>query len=166
MRFDLLSTSYCVHFFAERSYHCIAVRLIRPEIQYTIFRIVRNRLTKTLPAGKTLHAMSTLSGILIIGLVIWFWLDSARAREIATGAREAACRHRDLQFLDQTVALRRIGLRWTRRGLRLRRLFRFDYSEQGVGRHTGHITLVGIDLEEFSLGLPGEPGEPPDRYIH
>ena len=113
--------------------------------------------------------MSTLSGILIIALGFWFWLDSARAREIATGACEAACRQRDLQFLDQTVALRRIGLRWTRRGLRLRRLFRFDYSEQGAGRHTGHITLVGIDLEEFSLGLPGDPGNPgnpPDRYIH
>jgi len=120
-------------------------------------------LTKSLPAGKNLPFMSTLSGILIIGVGLWFWLDSARAREIATGACEAACRQRDLQFLDQTVALRRIGLRWTSRGLRVRRQFRFDYSEQGVGRHTGHITLVGIDLEEFSLGLPADP---PDRYIH
>jgi len=91
---------------------------------------------------------------------------SPSAPEIAIGACEAACRQRDLQFLDQTVALRRIGLRWTNRGLRVRRLFRFDFSEQGVGRHTGHITLVGIDLEEFSLGLPSDPSDPPDRYLH
>jgi len=98
--------------------------------------------------------MSTLSGILLIALVFWFWLDSARAREIATGTCETVCRQRGLQFLDQTVALRRIGLRWTNRGVRIRRLFRFDYSEQGIGRHTGHISMVGISLEEFSLGLP------------
>jgi hypothetical protein len=40
--------------------------------------------------------------------------------------------------------------------VRLRRVFRFDYSEAGVGRHTGHVVLVGIDLEEASLGLPGD----------
>ena len=99
--------------------------------------------------------MSTLTGILLIALVIWLWLDGARAREIATGICEATCRERGLQFLDQTVALRRLGLRWTTQGVRVRRQFRFDYSEEGVGRHTGHLTLVGIQLEEFSLGLPG-----------
>ncbi|MCP3868025.1 MAG: DUF3301 domain-containing protein [Gammaproteobacteria bacterium] len=101
--------------------------------------------------------MTTLTGLLIIALTLWFWLDSARAREIATAASKAACRQRELQFLDQTVELRRIGLRWTNRGLRLRRLFRFEYSEQGVGRHAGHITLVGVDLEDFNLGLPDTP---------
>lgn len=113
--------------------------------------------------------MSTLTGILLIALVIWLWLDGARAREIATGICEAACRQRGLQFLDQTVALRQFGLRWTNEGIRLRRLFRFDYSEEGVGRHTGHITLVGIQLEELSLGLPTAvdtrplmPRKPPD----
>ena len=100
--------------------------------------------------------MTTLSGITVILLLVWLWLDGARAREIATGACEAACRQRGLQFLDQTVALRRVGLRWTDSGVRIRRQFRFDYSELGLGRHTGHITLVGIHLEEFSLGLPGD----------
>ncbi len=99
--------------------------------------------------------MQTLTGILFLGLVVWFWLDSARAREIATAVCEETCRVRGLQFLDQTVSLFRLGLSWTNRGLRLRRVFRFDFSEEGVGRHSGHLTLVGIDLEEFSLGLPG-----------
>ncbi|WP_428609338.1 DUF3301 domain-containing protein [Sedimenticola sp.] len=100
--------------------------------------------------------MSTLVPLLLLGLLIWFWLDSARAREIATGICQAACEQRNLQFLDQTVALRRISLRWTQRGIRIRRLFQFDYSEEGVGRRDGHVILVGIQLEEFSLGLPSQ----------
>ena len=100
--------------------------------------------------------MSTFSGILAIVFLIWFWLDSARAREIATGICEVTCQQRGIQFLDQTVALSRLGIRWTNRGVRIRRLFRFDFSEEGLGRQIGHVTLVGIQLEELSLGLPSE----------
>ena len=105
--------------------------------------------------------MTTLLVILLIGALVWFWLDSARAREIATGICEHGCRERGLQFLDQTVALSRIGIRWTNSGIRFRRVFRFDFSEEGVGRRTGHATLVGIQFEEFSLGLPS----PPDNVV-
>ncbi|MCP4994192.1 MAG: DUF3301 domain-containing protein, partial [Gammaproteobacteria bacterium] len=101
--------------------------------------------------------MSTLTSIVLIISIIWFWLDSARAREIATELATAVCRQRGLQFLDQTVALRAITIRWTGKGLRIRRLFRFEYSEEGLGRHQGHIIMVGIDLEELSLGLPSDP---------
>jgi hypothetical protein len=100
--------------------------------------------------------MSTIAGILLIVAAIWFWLDSARAREIATGICELTCKQRGVQFLDQTVALSRLGIRWTTRGIRLKRLFRFDFSEEGLGRRSGHVMLIGIQLEEFSLGLPSE----------
>jgi hypothetical protein len=98
--------------------------------------------------------MSALSGILTIILVIWFWLDSARAREMATAICSKACKLRGVQFLDQTVALSSMGIGRTNNGLRLRRTFRFDYSEEGMTRHTGHIVIIGIQLQEFSLGLP------------
>ena len=100
--------------------------------------------------------MSAVTTLLLLAAIIWFWLDSARAREIATGICSAACKQRDVQFLDQTVALRKIGLRWTRNGIRFRRVFRFDFSEEGAGRRSGHIVLVGIQMEEFSLGLASE----------
>lgn len=98
--------------------------------------------------------MSALTGIMIIGLVIWFWLDSARAREMATAICAKGCELRGVQFLDQSVALSRIGISRTRNGLRLRRTFRFDFSEEGLARRSGHIIMVGIDMREFSLGLP------------
>ncbi len=98
--------------------------------------------------------MSSLFGILLLFLFIWFWLDSARAREMATGICTKACEIRGVQFLDQTVALRRIGIVWTKNGIRPRRTFRFDFSEGGMTRHSGHIVMIGIQMQEFSLGLP------------
>ncbi|MCB1758861.1 MAG: DUF3301 domain-containing protein [Gammaproteobacteria bacterium] len=105
--------------------------------------------------------MTALFAILLICAAIWFWLDSARAREIAVGICRHGCEERGLQFLDQTVALARLGVRWTNTGIRFRRLFRFDFSEEGMERRSGHVTLVGIQLEEFSLGLPS----PPDNVV-
>ena len=100
--------------------------------------------------------MTSLSFILLLLLIAWFWLDSLRAREIATGICRAACEQRQVQFLDQTVALRRLYLRWPSTGVRIRRVYRFDYSEEGVGRHTGHVIMLGTALEQLSMGLPDE----------
>jgi hypothetical protein len=96
----------------------------------------------------------SLLAILFLLLLGWFWLDSLRARELATGVCRAACSQRGLQFLDQTVALRHLGVRRTFEGLRLRRVYRFDFSEEGAGRRTGHLVLLGLDMEEISFGLP------------
>ncbi|MES9856207.1 MAG: DUF3301 domain-containing protein [Sedimenticola sp.] len=95
--------------------------------------------------------MSSLSILLLFGALIWFWLDSARAREIAIAACTTACEQRGLQLLDQTVSLRRLGLRWTDNGIRIRRLFRFDYSEEGTFRLTGYIIFIGVTLEDFGF---------------
>lgn len=98
--------------------------------------------------------LNTLPLILLILLLGWFWFDSLRTREIAIGICRAACARRRVQFLDQTVALHRLGLRWPPAGLRFRRVYRFDYSEEGVGRRSGYLVMLGVDLEEISLGLP------------
>ena len=100
--------------------------------------------------------MTNLFAILILLLLGWFWLDSLRAKELATAVSRAACERLGLQHLDQTVALRHIGLRRTPFGLRLRRVYSFDFSEEGAGRRSGHVALVGIELEEIHLDLPEE----------
>jgi hypothetical protein len=98
--------------------------------------------------------MTNLLAILVLLLIGWFWLDSLRAREIATGICKAACQRNDLQFLDQAVALRRLGMVWTQAGLRVRRVYRFDFSEEGVGRRSGYLVMRGTDFEDLSFGLP------------
>jgi hypothetical protein len=104
--------------------------------------------------GRT--GMSHLLAIFLLLLVGWFWLDSLRAREIATEICKVACAHRELQFLDQTVALRRLGLAWRSEGLRIRRVYRFDFSEEGVGRRSGCLVMRGLVPEDLSFGLPAQ----------
>lgn len=100
--------------------------------------------------------MSSLLAIFLLLLIGWFWLDSLRAREIALAICKRACEGEDLQLLDQTVALRRLGLSWQAEGLRLRRVYRFDFSEEGVGRRSGHLVLRGIQLEVLRFDEPFE----------
>ena len=91
--------------------------------------------------------------IFLLVATIWFWLDSARAREIAVGICKAGSERYGLQFLDDSVVLHKISLRWPNEGLRLRRKFRFDFSREGIERHSGYITLVGIKLENIDFGI-------------
>jgi hypothetical protein len=100
--------------------------------------------------------MSNLLAVFLLLLLGWFWLDSMRAREIATEVCKTACKQRELQFLDQTVALRRLGLAWRSEGLRMRRVYRFDFSEEGVGRRSGYLVMRGLLLEDLSFGLPAQ----------
>lgn len=105
---------------------------------------------------------NALVPLLVLMLLSWLWLDSARAREFANVLAQRYCKNRGLQFLDQTVALCRVGLRWTSSGLRLRRMYRFDFSLEGAGRRTGYVLMLGSQLETIDDGLPRveEPAEP------
>lgn len=100
--------------------------------------------------------INNLLPFLILLAIAWAWLDGARAREMATALVRRYCDNRDLQLLDDTVALTRMGLRWTGGGLRIRRMFRFDFSLEGVGRRTGYILMLGMKLESVDDGLPPE----------
>lgn len=42
-------------------------------------------------------------------------------------------------------------------------MFSFDYSLEGTGRRTGHIILVGTELELLDLGLPSQDDTPDDE---
>ena len=100
--------------------------------------------------------MGNLLLLLLMGSVLLLWLAGARAREFATSLADRYCHRRGLQFLDGTVSLARVGIRWTDAGLRIRRMFRFEFSLEGVGRRTGYILMLGTDLEAVDDGLPRE----------
>ena len=105
-------------------------------------------------------SFSSLNLLLLLMLLIWFWRDSLRVREIATHISRSACQSHGVQFLDQTVALRRIGLRWLRVGLRFRRVYEFDYSLEGSGRMTGYIVMLGNQTETLRIDLPQSDDTP------
>ncbi len=112
--------------------------------------------------------MSSLFLIALFGAAGLFWLDSARARELANAISRVSCEQRGVQLLDDTVAFARMGLRWTRDGLRIRRMFRFEFSAEGVGRRTGYVLLLGTRLERVELDLPSgdDAGTPPAAPRH
>lgn len=117
--------------------------------------------------------METLSllGMLAAG---WLWLDSFKAREAGIRAVRAACDADDLQLLDDTVALASLRPARDDEGrLRLRRVYRFEYSDTGDNRCNGQVTLLGSELLLLHLpravgsGLRPVPsaGEPERRQL-
>ena len=96
-----------------------------------------------------------LVALLFAAAIAWYWLDSMKARDIALGAGERACAAEGVQFLDWTVARERIGLGRDDEGrLRLRRVYRFEFSRTGNDRLDGAVTLLGGDVVSLHLATP------------
>jgi len=95
--------------------------------------------------------LSTLFGILALCALGLAWYSGARARESAIAIGRSACEQEGYQFLDDSVALQRFGLRWTPSGVRLRRMYRFEYSVEGTLRETGYVLLLGRELESVHI---------------
>jgi hypothetical protein len=82
----------------------------------------------------------------------WFWYDSLRARERAVGLGRQACERERLQFLDETVLCTRTRPARDADGrVRLRRMYRFEFSDDGMRRRAGHLVLLGAELETLEL---------------
>lgn len=99
-----------------------------------------------------------MSGFILIILLVaiaWFWLDSSRAKEFAVEICRQASEKYGVQFLDESVVLSKLGIRWPEQGLRFRRVYDFDFSRNGDERLSGQVALVGIELEfldfDFSI---------------
>jgi hypothetical protein len=87
-----------------------------------------------------------------IGLAGWFWYDSMRARERAVRAGRAACDREGLQFLDETVLCTRTRPARDAEGrVTLRRVYVFEFSDDGQRRRGGSMVIVGGRLESLEL---------------
>ena len=99
-----------------------------------------------------------LLGFLLLAAAAWLWLDSLKAREAAVSAAKAACNSEHLLLLDDTVAIMRLGLaRDGGEGLRLRRIYGFEYSDTGNDRSAGSIVMLGSRVLVINLNLPDTP---------
>lgn len=94
-------------------------------------------------------------GLLLLAALSWLWYDSLNVREAAVAATKGACRAEDLLLLDDTVAIQRISFGRDGDGvLRLRRVYRFEFSDTGNDRTSGSIVLLGRRVLVISLNLP------------
>lgn len=97
--------------------------------------------------------IAEIFGLLVVGAGGWFVWDSLKAREAANAAMRAACRAEGMLFLDDTVALESVRpVRNDDGQLRLRRVFRFEYSDTGHNRRKGSVEMVGAAMSALDLG--------------
>src|SRR5271170_7926879 len=92
------------------------------------------------------------AAIVLIVAGLYFWIDSLRARERALAAGRAACERNGLQLLDETVV--GAGLRLGRNDageLKIRRVFVFEFSENGNNRRRGSIVVLGADVQDLYI---------------
>ena len=99
----------------------------------------------------------TLLDILLLLLFAaggWFLWDSLKVREAANAAMRAACKSEGLLFLDDTVALESV---WPTRDdnghLKLRRVYRFEYSDTGHNRRKGSVVMLGDKVSIVDVGF-------------
>ncbi|MGV6808363.1 MAG: DUF3301 domain-containing protein [bacterium] len=99
--------------------------------------------------------MDAIIPFLVLGGIVWFWLDAMKTKEIATQAAWQACRELGVQLLDQTVSVTKMRLRRNHRGrLVLMRIYRFDFSLEGVERLQGRAILYGKIVKQIHLDQP------------
>jgi hypothetical protein len=78
--------------------------------------------------------------------------DALRAREAAIRIARGACKEFGLQLLDDTVQGARVRLARDANGVaRVRRTFRFEFSEDGFARRTGCLVMLGGQVESLQL---------------
>lgn len=90
-----------------------------------------------------------------LGLILagaWFWQDSMKSREQAVIEGNRACAAEGFQFLDWTVALKRVAIKRDDEGrLRFLRAYDFEYSDTGNNRMSGTVALLHRELVSIHL---------------
>ena len=93
-----------------------------------------------------------LSIIIFIIAVIIYWLDSIRAKEVATKHAKTSCKNVLIEFLDETVLINKVWLRRNSYGqLAIYREYEFEFSSTGEYRYKGLVKLLGKQLLDVEM---------------
>ena len=96
--------------------------------------------------------MSSLAFLLLIVLLVWFWQISLQSRDTALQTARETCKRQGLQFLDGTASLQSVRPFFSReQGPGLKRTYTFDYSADGIARHTGCIIMHNTQISAVLL---------------
>ena len=101
--------------------------------------------------------MSKVITLLMLGLVAWYWSYSQKVKQLALRASMRRCKEAEVQFLDHSVVLHRIGFRKNKAlQWKMIREYRFEFTSTGETRFIGRIILQGTyvvssDLEPYNL---------------
>ena len=95
---------------------------------------------------------SDLIVLLALLAVIIYWLDAIRAKENATRYAKADCQKYQLEFLDDTVLIKKLRLRRNHHGeITIYREYEFEFTSSGKFRYKGRVKLMGKQLAAIEM---------------
>lgn len=95
---------------------------------------------------------------LLFVVIIWYWLDGMRAKEVARNAGSQACEQDGVSFLDDSVVLEKVSLRRSHRGnMAIFRQYQFEFSSDGSCRYKGSIEMLSKQVMHLSLEVHRVP---------
>jgi len=84
--------------------------------------------------------------------VVYFVYDGLRSKELAVRAGRRYCQRHDLQFLDETVALNKLGISRLEHGyLGFARHYTFEFCSDGSHRYHGKLEVRGAWVGNIKL---------------
>jgi len=90
-----------------------------------------------------------LTGFAVIG---FYWIHAVRSKEIAVKAAEKHCEFMQVQFLDQTVFLKKLNFKRYGEGqLGFMREYYFEFTVSGEDRYFGRVFMLGNRVESVNL---------------
>jgi hypothetical protein len=96
--------------------------------------------------------ISAILWLTFLSFVIFYLIHAVRTKAIAFSAAEKHCAEMEVQFLDQSVYLKRIWCKRNDQGqLSLWREFYFEFTVSGDDRYFGRVTLLGKQITAVQL---------------
>jgi hypothetical protein len=81
-----------------------------------------------------------------------FWWKSDAVKRFALSRAGEQCKALNLQFLDQSMALKGLWLVRNQAGaMSLRRIYQFEFSSTGEQRYLGLVTMIGARLDGIEM---------------
>ena len=90
--------------------------------------------------------------LILVAVIVFYWMHALRSKEAALKTAQKHCEQMQVQFLDQSVYLKRIWFKRNEQGqLCLWRDFYFEFTVSGDDRYFGRVTLLGKTISAVQL---------------